>query len=168
MALLNKLGDFAKNIGDKASDAIDTKKLNNKINAEKAAVAECMRKIGEVYYKRHQDGAADDPEVAELYAAADGHNKTIEDTQAEIAHIQEQAQEAAQAAPAQATAPAPSDDGLICSACNAKNPAGTKFCAECGAKLESPAPADRSCPQCGAKVSAAGKFCVECGYKFEN
>ena len=47
MALFDKLNQVAKNIGDKTSDAIETTKLGNKINAEKAAAAEDLKKIGE-------------------------------------------------------------------------------------------------------------------------
>ena len=40
MAFLDKLGDIARNIGDKTTDAIETTKLNSKINGERAAIAE--------------------------------------------------------------------------------------------------------------------------------
>jgi Putative virion core protein (lumpy skin disease virus) len=50
-------------------------------------------------------------------------------------------------------------DGWKC-ACGAVNPAGAKFCTECG----KPKPADGwKCPKCGAQNK--GKFCTECGAK---
>jgi len=52
--------------------------------------------------------------------------------------------------------------GMIkCPACGYNNPEGTKFCNECGAKLE---PA-QNCPACGAALTPGLKFCGECGEK---
>ena len=161
MNLFGKIGDLARNIGDKATEAIETTKLNSKINAEKNEIAECLRGIGAIYYGKHQAGEATDGEIAELLSSIDGHNKIIEETQAEIARIQEES--AALAASAEGDGGAQS---VKCAACGEENPIGTKFCAECGEKLEPPA-AEKPCPSCGAQVSAAGKFCGACGYRFE-
>jgi class 3 adenylate cyclase/tetratricopeptide (TPR) repeat protein len=46
---------------------------------------------------------------------------------------------------------------MRCSRCGSENPAGTKFCSECGAGLP------RACPHCGADNAPAAKFCNECG-----
>jgi len=51
-----------------------------------------------------------------------------------------------------------------CSKCGKLQPAGTKFCPECGGQMVQPV-ADR-CPKCGADVKG-GKFCPECGSKIE-
>lgn len=49
----------------------------------------------------------------------------------------------------------------LCPHCNAKNPAGQKFCGECG----KPMVVGIVCPACG-KVNATGqKFCGDCGAK---
>ncbi|MFL5840213.1 MAG: adenylate/guanylate cyclase domain-containing protein, partial [Thermoleophilaceae bacterium] len=45
----------------------------------------------------------------------------------------------------------------VCSECGAQNPAGAKFCMECGTKL------DRTCPSCGAPAPDNAKFCMDCG-----
>lgn len=51
------------------------------------------------------------------------------------------------------------NDGAVCPHCNAKNPAGQKFCGECG----KPVVVGNICPACG-KVNASGqKFCGDCG-----
>lgn len=50
MAFFDKLNDLAKNIGDKTNDAIETGKLNSKINSENAAAMEEIKKIGTYYY----------------------------------------------------------------------------------------------------------------------
>jgi len=46
---------------------------------------------------------------------------------------------------------------VICSICGTENPAGTKFCKECGARLAA------ACPSCGAVLLPDAKFCGECG-----
>src|SRR5262249_36100435 len=46
---------------------------------------------------------------------------------------------------------------MQCARCQAENPAGTKFCGECGAPLAS------GCPSCGASNPPGQKFCGECG-----
>ncbi|WP_439672944.1 Guanylate cyclase domain-containing protein (plasmid) [Cupriavidus necator] len=46
---------------------------------------------------------------------------------------------------------------MRCASCGFENPAGAKFCEECGAKLV------RACPACGQEASASAKFCSECG-----
>jgi len=47
----------------------------------------------------------------------------------------------------------------ICPKCGHANPAGAKFCLECGSKLES----GRVCPSCGKVNPSNAKFCLECG-----
>jgi class 3 adenylate cyclase/tetratricopeptide (TPR) repeat protein len=46
---------------------------------------------------------------------------------------------------------------MTCSTCGTVNPAGRKFCGECGTKLAV------SCASCGAALDAGQKFCGECG-----
>jgi class 3 adenylate cyclase len=46
---------------------------------------------------------------------------------------------------------------MHCSNCGSDNPAGKKFCSECGAGLS------RVCPQCGAGNAPVAKFCGDCG-----
>ncbi|MGA2023346.1 MAG: SPFH domain-containing protein [Steroidobacteraceae bacterium] len=65
-------------------------------------------------------------------------------------------------------APAPSGAGpsgggatLSCGNCHASNPAGAKFCANCGTALAAPKVAH--CTQCGETVAPNAKFCGGCG-----
>ena len=44
-----------------------------------------------------------------------------------------------------------------CSACSAENPAGARFCMECGAALE------RRCASCGEPAPDGARFCMACG-----
>ena len=49
----------------------------------------------------------------------------------------------------------------VCPSCKAEISAKSKFCSECGTKLD----ANKFCPECGAKVGLNAKFCPECGNK---
>jgi class 3 adenylate cyclase/tetratricopeptide (TPR) repeat protein len=46
---------------------------------------------------------------------------------------------------------------VTCSSCGSSNPAGVKFCTECGARLA------QTCASCGVVLLAGAKFCGECG-----
>jgi hypothetical protein len=46
---------------------------------------------------------------------------------------------------------------MRCPSCGGENPAGTKFCIECGIPLP------HRCPQCGAENLPRAKFCGACG-----
>lgn len=60
----------------------------------------------------------------------------------------------------------------ICSKCNAKIQAGSKFCMECGTpvgdtpEVEVPKTGIK-CPKCNTPLSEEDKFCTECGTKME-
>lgn len=53
--------------------------------------------------------------------------------------------------------------GTACPSCGHMNPAGAKFCQECGTKLGGKI----FCPNCGKELEAGAKFCPECGTKIE-
>ncbi len=55
---------------------------------------------------------------------------------------------------------------IKCPKCAAANIASSKFCNECGEKLEV-ASDTVPCVQCGAQIQAGGKFCSVCGAKQE-
>src|SRR5437667_1360604 len=48
---------------------------------------------------------------------------------------------------------------MECPQCRHANPAGTKFCGECGTRLQS------LCPACQAPNPPTNKFCSECGQR---
>lgn len=50
----------------------------------------------------------------------------------------------------------------ICPNCNSEVPANSKFCLECGTKIEALGDDEIICPACGKKTHK-GKFCMECG-----
>ncbi len=50
---------------------------------------------------------------------------------------------------------------MRCRTCQFDNPAGMRFCGQCGAPLAA------ACPQCGAEVPAGFRFCGQCGRSLE-
>lgn len=60
--------------------------------------------------------------------------------------------------------PGNSHEAVTCKNCRARIPAGSKFCLECGARVENGV----VCPNCGEELSADAKFCNKCGTKVRN
>ena len=169
MAFLDKINQVAKNIGDKTTDVIETGKLNSKVNSEKNLAGEELKKIGEFYYNVWLEGGDIAQEVQDICAAAKAHYDAAAEAQAEIERIRAE-NEAAKAAAAAAAAPVTptAPIGNICTACGTENNPGTKFCCNCGNKLELPAPpAPKFCPNCGAAIADGMRFCGECGTRTE-
>ena len=64
-------------------------------------------------------------------------------------------------------AQAPAAALVICPKCNAKIPATSKFCAECGTTITPPSSGTISCPKCGKTIPSTSKFCPDCGAKIQ-
>jgi membrane protease subunit (stomatin/prohibitin family) len=64
-------------------------------------------------------------------------------------------------------AQAPAAALVICPKCNARIPATSKFCAECGTSITPPAKETISCPKCGKIIPSSSKFCPDCGEKIQ-
>lgn len=59
---------------------------------------------------------------------------------------------------------------ITCPKCQATIKKGSKFCSECGAKIEKREPSEvkkRFCSQCGTPAEPGVKFCSECGTKLD-
>ncbi len=173
MSFFNKLNDLAKIISDQTNDAIENTKLASKVNTEKNLAGEELKKIGQFYYEKYIENGEIAEEVLEYCLAAKEHFDAAAEAQAEIDRIkaENEAAAAAKAAEAEAAraASAAAPQGLTC-VCGAVNPEGTKFCRECGTKLEPPAPPEpvgNICPSCGTVNAEGTKFCCECGTKLE-
>lgn len=56
-------------------------------------------------------------------------------------------------------------DFINCVNCNSKIPASSKFCPECGEKIEIKQATSKFCSECGTKSDGKAKFCLNCGNK---
>lgn len=70
----------------------------------------------------------------------------------------------ANTAPVQA-APSNASDRVSCPNCHTMVKKGSKFCPECGSKMEVIPPKNKFCPECGTPVEEGMKFCMQCGNK---
>ena len=84
MAFFDKLNELTNTVKGKTSDVIETGKLNAKINSEKSDVGDLLKRIGEVYYKKHATGEPTDAEIADLLAYIDTHNAAIKEVEAQL------------------------------------------------------------------------------------
>lgn len=50
---------------------------------------------------------------------------------------------------------------MQCAKCQSSIPAGSKFCLECGERVNT----ELFCPNCGEKLPGNAKFCMKCGTK---
>jgi membrane protease subunit (stomatin/prohibitin family) len=64
----------------------------------------------------------------------------------------------------QPSQPTTSDASTACPGCGKANAVGTKFCGECGGKMEI---TKFPCMKCGVSLAEGAKFCNECGSKQE-
>lgn len=162
MAFFDKINELAKNVGDKTKEAMEISKLTTKIRTEKTAIDAAYKKLGAYFYEKHTAGEVMDETAEEILAAIDASNAAIAELEAEIAKIKEE-KEAAAKAPEQ-----PVTSGITCPNCGTQNSPDTKFCGNCGAKVEVPAPpSGNACPNCGIQNPEGTKFCGGCGNKME-
>lgn len=132
MALFDKIGEMAKNVGDKTGDMIEVSKLNSQVSEADKRILEKKREIGEFCWGQYIANIQLDPEVAKLCAAIKEDEALIARMQADIRSIKAD----------KAAAPVVVEAGLLrCQKCGEPNPEGTRFCQACGVRLEVPEPA---------------------------
>ncbi|MDR0930812.1 MAG: zinc ribbon domain-containing protein [Clostridiales bacterium] len=132
MAFLDTLGELAKNLGDKAGDAIELTKLSSKITSEEKAIGEAYKQIGEVYYKKYKDGETLGEDVLPLCTEIDSRNTIIAETRAEI-----ESKKTEQVVAETTADPVTQDEQpatKFCTGCGSPLPAGVAFCSKCGTK----------------------------------
>lgn len=129
MDFLNKLGGFAKNVGNKTNDLLEIGRLNSRIHAEEDAIDQHKFDLGDYMWEKFQTGVAMDERATVICAAIRERNQTIQSMREEITSIK-RSQEAAQP-----QEPKPEAAVEICPVCGGEIAAGCKFCGDCGTQL---------------------------------
>lgn len=134
MAILDKIGEFAKiaankteeitkTIGEKAEAALEIQKLTSLVNKEESKIESTYKKMGKMVWEKSQScGCLPD----EFKAECDNIKESlaaIEDLKFKIANIK-------------ATAFNGDEPKTTCPHCGAQVGISAKFCSECGGKLE--------------------------------
>jgi hypothetical protein len=89
MAFLDKLSSVAKDMTEKAGEAVEITKLKSKVSKEKSAIEEVLLKIGGYYLDKYTAGEELDEGVALMCKEIAERNKTIEDLMGQIAAVKE-------------------------------------------------------------------------------
>ena len=63
MAILEKLGDFAKNVSDLAEDSLEMSRLNSQINSFKSDIEKSRRELADFYWSKFVTGEQLDEEA---------------------------------------------------------------------------------------------------------
>ncbi|MCX7771918.1 MAG: zinc ribbon domain-containing protein [Clostridia bacterium] len=152
MAFFDKLNNFANAASEKASGAIEIGKLNLKLGTEEKKIDDATMKLGASFLERLDAGSEYDEAILAIYEEIKASRAAIASIKAELANL---------------------TGAMICTSCHAKNPPESKYCRECGNKLETEAPeapveiVEVLCPTCGAAIEADEKFCTSCGTKLD-
>ncbi|OLR54656.1 hypothetical protein BHK98_00240 [Hornefia porci] len=88
MAFLDTLRDAAQQMGDRASDALETSKLKGKINSEKKEINIEMQKIGKIFFDKIKSGEIEsDEDLKNIIEKIDAHNQTIDELKESLAAL---------------------------------------------------------------------------------
>ena len=134
MALLDKIGEFAKiaankteeitkTIGEKAEAALEIQKLTSLIGKEESKIESTYKKMGKMVWEKSQNCDCLPDEFKEEYEAIKASLAAIDDLKFKIANIK-------------ATAFNGDEPKTTCPNCGAAVGISAKFCSECGSKME--------------------------------
>ena len=139
MEFFNRIGDFAKNVGDRTNDMLEIGKLNSRIHGEEDAIEQHFYDLGEYIWEKFESGVAMDERATVICMAIRERKGNIRSMEEEIQQSR-LAQEENRQARAQARQEAKEQ-----------------------ARQAKSAPATETCPICGATIAAGSKFCGDCG-----
>lgn len=162
-AFFEKIGSMAKNVTDKANDALEINRINAKINGEVQKISKIKTSLGEHIWTCFEKGDSFDETTTELCSKIAECKANIQSFQEEIQAIKE----------AQSS---PQETARLCPSCgNAVGPE-LKFCTVCGTQLPDPddssnlassTPKTLTCRNCGSELKTGQNFCIVCGTKVE-
>ena len=133
MALLDKIGEFAKiaankteeitkTIGEKAEAALEIQKLTSLVGKEESKIESTYKKMGKMVWEKSQNCDCLPDEFKEECEAIKASLAAIDDLKFKIANIKATAFNG--------------DEPKTCPNCGAAVGISAKFCSECGSKME--------------------------------
>ena len=123
MGVFDDLGDFARNVSNKAVGAANLGKISVNIKLEQSKIEEIQRQIGAYYYERHLNGLPVDSDIEMYIEQIDAINENIAALESEKRSVKGEY----------------NFDGE-----------GVRYCPNCGVKL---APGSNFCTNCGRSVN---------------
>lgn len=123
-------------------------KATSEVSDLKTQEKDLLAEIGKAAYEQNPDGWPQSEKIKLI-------RMNLADAEKSLNQVEQQQQQAQ-------AAQAASDAATTCPSCGFKNPEGTKFCQECGAKLEAAA-GPKFCSSCGAQLEPGTRFCGSCG-----
>lgn len=133
MDFMNKLGGFAKSVGDKTNDLLEIGRLNSRIHAEEDAIEQHKFDLGDYIWEKFQTGIAMDERTTVICMAIRERQENIQSMLGEIESIKRPQGPGKRHSPQDT--PAPNAGTEVCPACGGVIAAGCKFCGDCGAQL---------------------------------
>ena len=130
MDFLNRLGGFAKNMGNKTNDLLEIGRLNSRIHAEEDAIDQHKFDLGDYTWDKFQTGVAMDERSTVICLAIRERQQKIQAMREEINAIKRDKQAGQKERSAQAEGAA-----QLCPVCGGEIEAGCKFCGDCGTQL---------------------------------
>lgn len=155
-----KVGDSvekgAKSVSDSSKKMAEKMRLKKEISQIESEITAAYTAIGKKYFEINSASPAE--EYADKITEIIEKNAKAESLKVELNAL---------------------EDRVPCPNCGASVEKGQKFCAKCGANVESvscatPVPdssaekSDKVCPSCGAVAAESQKFCEACGAKIED
>lgn len=87
MEFFNRIGDFAKNVGDRTNDMLEIGKLNSRIHGEEDAIEQHFYDLGEYIWEKFESGVAMDERATVICMAIRERKGNIRSMEEEIQQI---------------------------------------------------------------------------------
>lgn len=136
----SRANTLATGAASKANTAIETGKLNLKINNEEKKIDEFTLNIGELILDKLDSGEAFDDEIMALYSSIQASREVIAGARAEI-EAKRQTDQAGEA---------DFSSAATCTSCGEPLSQEANFCSNCGTKVETEVPQAEEVPSEGA------------------
>lgn len=124
MDIFDKINGLAKTATEKTNNAIEITRLSAKMDSEEKSLNAIIKRIGEYYVAKMDNGEVLDEEAMSIYEGVLQSRSTINDLKNEIEILKK---------PKSADEKAPSK---FCPSCGKELDIDAKFCLNCGAKQE--------------------------------